>query len=778
MSANLHNWQGKADYRDMRCLYCGKELALLKRLTGSEFCSDTHKQSYQDEYNRLALSRLLQAQSKSDEIKGKSSQAAPAVKQPETEPEPASQRTPASEVKPSPEFKSEPGLRPEPEPIIPKVKSEPELVASRMAGFFDSEKPPVRNMAFGGEPLRGAPLDWPANPSMPGLPAIAAARTEGPALTMAELVALDLRPPSTHSEQRRPATGSVPQAAHREFSSNSLNMEIPIRPCSSNGLRWAEPVPLTVAARVPVSVALELDERTPEFRFELGFHESARLELALTGIELPPEDAEVTVPKSGGRESEVPETNGTPRGALQALAKLHKAIKEENARGGRNEDKDGAGEPVRDDEPVIDSTELERLFGKPPRVPAHAPRQERPLRDDRGSVGVAVSESEVAPLELEMVGVARVADQLLTMPVKLVPPAKARVAAGFPALTPQPEPEMPRSDALPLRPKVAINTAAAAPPPKVEESEPSAAPTAKKADSPALKATGQPAPEVKAALETVKPVRSVSIPTPPPAPSRKPAAPKKETPPKETASPVAAPPKPKDPEPAPAAERPMELDAPHLMLTSSSGGSFGALSGKTKIMAALVAILIVAILGYLSFGGSKTAGRASSADAIATSIMMGEGGWVTNWAGDSTGLHRGRQITIYRPSLKLSDCRIEFQGRIISNSVGWVFRAVDSGNYYAMKVTLSSGYKLQKYAVINGQEHYLGQVALTAPSGGMFSIRVDVRGPRFSTYIQGQPVDIWTDNQLKSGAVGFLNDRGDRAEIKGVAISYLTGVGN
>ncbi len=43
----------------MRCLYCGKELALLKRLRGGgDFCSDAHKQSYQEEYNRLALSRF------------------------------------------------------------------------------------------------------------------------------------------------------------------------------------------------------------------------------------------------------------------------------------------------------------------------------------------------------------------------------------------------------------------------------------------------------------------------------------------------------------------------------------------------------------------------------------------------------------------------------------------------------------------------------------------------------------------------------------------------
>src|SRR5581483_6327918 len=45
----------------MRCLYCGRQLALFRKLTGGgEFCSDSHRQLYQDEYNRLALSRLLQ----------------------------------------------------------------------------------------------------------------------------------------------------------------------------------------------------------------------------------------------------------------------------------------------------------------------------------------------------------------------------------------------------------------------------------------------------------------------------------------------------------------------------------------------------------------------------------------------------------------------------------------------------------------------------------------------------------------------------------------------
>lgn len=66
----LRSSRRKADKENMRCLYCGKQLALLRRLTGSgEFCSDAHKKSYHEEYNRLALTRLIAAQSKPDDAR-------------------------------------------------------------------------------------------------------------------------------------------------------------------------------------------------------------------------------------------------------------------------------------------------------------------------------------------------------------------------------------------------------------------------------------------------------------------------------------------------------------------------------------------------------------------------------------------------------------------------------------------------------------------------------------------------------------------------------------
>ncbi|MBY0506372.1 MAG: hypothetical protein K2X03_20805 [Bryobacteraceae bacterium] len=43
----------------MRCLYCGEPLSLLRKLTGkAEFCSEAHREAYQQEFNSLALQRL------------------------------------------------------------------------------------------------------------------------------------------------------------------------------------------------------------------------------------------------------------------------------------------------------------------------------------------------------------------------------------------------------------------------------------------------------------------------------------------------------------------------------------------------------------------------------------------------------------------------------------------------------------------------------------------------------------------------------------------------
>jgi len=208
----------------------------------------------------------------------------------------------------------------------------------------------------------------------------------------------------------------------------------------------------------------------------------------------------------------------------------------------------------------------------------------------------------------------------------------------------------------------------------------------------------------------------------------------------------------------------------------------GSLKGKLVIAICLVVTAGGVFLGWNSKSKPTPRPAPVAEETAGPSIMLGEGGWVQNWGGDPNGSRAGRQITIYRPSLKLSDYRIEFQGEIDTKSIGWVFRALDPYNYYAVKLAivtpgLSPKLALIKYAVIQGHETEIARTPLEIPARNdtVFNVRMDVRGPKFTTYLQGQQVDVWTDEQIKSGGVGFLNERAERARIKSASISYLGG---
>ena len=169
----------------------------------------------------------------------------------------------------------------------------------------------------------------------------------------------------------------------------------------------------------------------------------------------------------------------------------------------------------------------------------------------------------------------------------------------------------------------------------------------------------------------------------------------------------------------------------------SIGRQSGA-SGSLKVKLGIAALLLIGggCTAYFGWGGKSHKALAPSAapvaDGAGPNIIMGEGGWVVGWGGDSTNTRTGREITIYRPSLKLSDYRIEFQGDIDTNSLGWVFRAADPDNYYAMKLTqvaagVSPKVALFKYIVAKGRQTQVGRVPIDAEvrSDTVFKVRVD-----------------------------------------------------
>jgi len=799
----------------MQCRYCGKELALFKRLTGGGgFCSEAHKQSYQDEYNQLALSRLLQAQTiVQKEPFGKITGTSPA----------------------GPVAVEEPAVA---EPVLELAADAPFVESASLEisnlGASVAEDAIARDVRIRyGEQSHDAPQETPAEPSAEPLeiatflidsPAMAALPDEtsphvepwlefssGPTvadwqfqdqastLSTAALVSLDLQPNASPAEHTVAPADLTPQEFNirefntREFNSGHGHSTLPWKVTPVNQLPSAGPLSIEVtASAIDFGADLKIAGAL-NFETALVVEDSQLLELPSTGIEFPAESDAVAVFSQNNSaaidsapseaDPAAPVENDSPRASLEALTRLHHDLVQDDL--------------VQQEEP--------------------APPQESPALV---AEPVPVAEAEPLPGEPEPAPeepTPRRATELLDIAIRMFPPAKPAPMSGA-GLQSQSEPLLPQLKSLPLRPKVAVASGYA--PPTTAPAQPQATSAAQAAPRPTVPSKPaaarpsaritqpkqQPNPQPKQQpTQSAAPVKAPELSKPsakfqPPtqAPAKKPAPP----PPAAIAASAKAGEQPAKPAaeetakevsktagrqpPTPSAKTRNESTqetAPNFGTVQLANSSFaGSLKLKLGIAIALIVVACSTWLGWGSRSHKPASNSAISADGSGPSIIMGEGGWVEGWGGDPSGVHSGRQITIYRPSLKLSDYRMEFQASIEAQSIGWVFRAADPDNYYAMKLMevsagLSPKVALFKYLVINGRQTQVGRVPidLTLRADTLFSIRTDVQGPQFSTYIQGRLADVWTDDQLKVGGVGFLNEREQRGKVKSVSIRYLNG---
>jgi hypothetical protein len=868
----------------MRCLYCGKELALLKRLRGGgDFCSDAHKQSYQEEYNRLALSRLLQAQKKGQRSNGP---AAPNGPQPNAS---------VALEDPAPPVLQEAATLPAAVPVLDAALAEvlapalpesangavaveepsPEVVVDSEA-VVDGEasvsaEPEPLNMA-GFLPVSPAAAAWPEEPpyseswlELSAGPAMSDWPLQNRAtfsLSTADLLSLHLPPKAVSIEDPTFSSGVPPQTF------TCAPPAAPDRPSLANAKK------IVNKNRLPASGAIALDiapsavapDADQSLVHGIGFENAVLvdrcqlLELSPTAIDFPAEDSEVVVPARSQyngtngtalahaeTESEIPGEDNSPRASLEALSRLHHELAEQEAARSEAPPTELAAEPIEAAAEVVQARPVEAI-----------PTLETVPEVNRGADSETIEIMAEDPKPAEEAVRPKSTAELLDISIRTFPPAKPALIAGepFPSHI---GPLLPHLKSLPLRPKVAlapgyappsntpapsetqpvaaaaatvrapspskpvtsgkpaarltqpkrptspagpVQTAPAKTPaprapasPKPVASPPVAvqAPVAARDNAPEVAPKAAPVEKIPAAVDTVKPVVDTVTPaadTVKPAvdtvtPAVDTAKPAVDTakPAGDTAKPAQDQAKPRTNLAKPTADQAKKDHVPSFDIAQPANNSWlGSL--KVKLGIAIV-LMVVACAYFLGWGGGtphNPAGSNPAGDGSGPSIILGEGGWVEDWGGDPTGLHVGRQITIYRPSLKLSDYRLEFQASIDAKSIGWVFRAADPDNYYAMKLmTVSSGLStkvaLFKYLVANGKQTQVGRVPIdfAVHPDTVFDIRVDVRGPQFTTYIQGQQVDSWTDDQLKIGGAGFLNERDERGKVKSVSIRYLSG---
>jgi hypothetical protein len=209
-----------------------------------------------------------------------------------------------------------------------------------------------------------------------------------------------------------------------------------------------------------------------------------------------------------------------------------------------------------------------------------------------------------------------------------------------------------------------------------------------------------------------------------------------------------------------------------------SDGFFSRMPGWQKA-AAVVVLLGVAIAAWAVPAYNRSAKPAKTPSIAQAGATMGADSWETDSSGDTAGIARRRVISLYKPGRTKRNYVFEFTGHVEQRAMGWVFRMKDPRNYYCLKLEhtgngASSAVQLVKFAVVNGEEqpHRLVSIAEPLVAGQPVRIRLDVRGQNFSTQVNGRPVDVWIDNQIAEGTVGFSNESGERAVIRTVKVSY------
>ncbi|MBZ5593331.1 MAG: hypothetical protein LAP39_13905 [Acidobacteriia bacterium] len=142
------------------------------------------------------------------------------------------------------------------------------------------------------------------------------------------------------------------------------------------------------------------------------------------------------------------------------------------------------------------------------------------------------------------------------------------------------------------------------------------------------------------------------------------------------------------------------------------------------------------------------------------------------WVYDKDGFMRPGRLALYKPSHDMTDYKMEFLTQIERKSVGWVFRAADDQNYYAMKLAVTEPgprplVALVRYSVIDGKKESRGEtpVQVMMHNNRPYRVEVDVKGNQFLTSIEGQLVDSWSDDRLKSGGVGFFAEGSEKARL-------------
>ena len=143
----------------------------------------------------------------------------------------------------------------------------------------------------------------------------------------------------------------------------------------------------------------------------------------------------------------------------------------------------------------------------------------------------------------------------------------------------------------------------------------------------------------------------------------------------------------------------------------------------------------------------------------------------STWSFDKNGFVNPGALSLFAPTMHLTNYDLDALVQIEAKGVGLVFRAAGARTYQAVRVLTEGsgpmpGLVVEHYHMLAGQASRPVRVQYSSrfQADSLYRIHLQVRGDAFSLYLQDQLVDFSSDSRLRGAASDYFAARANMPE--------------
>ncbi len=151
------------------------------------------------------------------------------------------------------------------------------------------------------------------------------------------------------------------------------------------------------------------------------------------------------------------------------------------------------------------------------------------------------------------------------------------------------------------------------------------------------------------------------------------------------------------------------------------------------------------------------------------------------WSYDQNGFVDVGALSLFAPSMHLTNYDLDTLVQIEAKGLGLAFRAASLQNYQVANLIVEGSgpmpsLAVERYTVVSGRASHstVTRYPEHFQSDTLYRVHLEVRGDSFTLFIQGNLIDSWSAPSSSAGGVGLFCLAGEHARVAWVRVSHDT----